>query len=154
MSALEFTSNMKVPILDDRLNYAGDCPQMCRPRNFSTISFNGAYKVLPAQVANVVELSMTVYNNMQGIDALMQLNERRDPFDFELDDIIVVPDISYVASATLTASQALASTQPEAHGKTSKAQSTIKQPTNVSIAYNSGKANHAVVKEDVGKVVF
>lgn len=147
-------TEMTMPILESTDALAGTTPNLIEPRQFVNMTFKGAYKCLESTAGNPIELSMILYNNLNGIEQLMQMNNRRSPFDFEEDDVISAIEQSPFESLTLLSKKQLATTQTDKHGKTSAAKKSMTNVTSASIAYNADKREHAVIDKNTSRIIF
>lgn len=146
-------NGMSMPILDSVNFVAGKTLKSTKPRRFDTAMISGAYKVIDAVADDTPLMSDILYGNIDAIEQLMVLNERKSPFDFEADDVIVVPETSSYLSLTIEQSiVANASTQPANHGKTSE-QKLLPKSTSASVAANQN-ASHVKINSSIGKLTF
>ena len=144
-------NGMSMPILDSVNFVAGKTLKSTKPRRFDTAMISGAY--IDAVADDTPLMSDILYGNIDAIEQLMVLNERKSPFDFEAGDVIVVPEVSSYLSLTIEQSiVANASTQPANHGKTSE-QKLSPKSTSASVAANQN-ASHVKINSSIGKLTF
>lgn len=147
-------NDMYVPVLELKESFAGEVPALFEPRHFIDMTFKGAYKCLEAAAGNPIWLSDVLYKNMKGIEELMQMNERRSPFDFEEDDVVVVIEQSPFESLTNFDAVNESDTQPNRLGKQTDAKLSVDPSSDASVAYNATKREHVVIDKKVGHIIF
>ena len=84
----------------------------------------------------------------------MQINERRSPFDFEENDVVVVIEQSPFESLTNFDAINESNTQPNRLGKQTDAKLSVDPSSEASVAYNSSKREHVVINEKTGRIIF
>lgn len=144
---------MNIPILESTANVGGNLLKATKPRNFDNVIIGGAYKLLSNHAGNPIDLSDTCYGDINGIEQLMVLNERKSPFDFEVDDIIIVPDQNTFTSISILSDNVQASTQPATVNKQTK-QTLQAKTTAKSVAANTKGSKAMQINSKIGKITF
>lgn len=147
--------DIAMPLLDNVTLHSDERITATQSRQFDTVGVGGVALVHPVYAANPIGLSEYVYAHKRGIEQLMTFNNRKSPFDFEPDDILLVPETSvYDAITVLTYKQNTdAKTVPQIVNKTTT-DKVEAQASNASIVANRRSTSHVIINQQAGKIIF
>lgn len=155
MATTKTYNDIAMPLLDNVELLSNKAPTATMPRNFDTVGIGGVALVHDAYAANPLALSEYVYAHKKGVEQLMTFNNRKSPFDFEPNDILLVPETSvYDAITVLTFKNATdAKTVPQTVNKNTSDKLTA-NASSASIVANSKNTSHVIIDGKIGKVIF
>lgn len=127
---------------------------LTRPRDFSEVDVLGAFECKPGHAGNPIELSDSCFGNLENIEQLMVINERKSPFDFEEGDIIVLVEGSVFNSVSVLSDGTSSTTQPGSVNKTSADTIKARTSSSTSVAANTSGKAAAQINSSIGKITF